>query len=241
MTNLFDKEDQRLVNYLKLSFQWHILAEFARFEAVTGILEQYNIQASKEELSMEMSLFRKSLSLITEGQLSVWLRVKNLTEQEFSEQMYRRTRLQKLKEMVITDQAIEAAFSVRKSELDCAEIYRILVTSEAKARLIKMEIDEGANFFSLAKQESEDQKTAKLCGYCGIIRRVDMRPEVESVVFASEPGSIVGPIKCAGQFQIVLIDRLQKAQLDNIREALQGELFEKWVQDNLAEAKKIET
>jgi parvulin-like peptidyl-prolyl isomerase len=202
-------------------------------KSIDLLLDNKQITVTPDEVKEEAAKFRKMNGLIAESQLAPFLASRRVTNDEFMQYFERVAKLNKLKMATISEKELEQQFALRKSELDRAEIYRIVVTKESRAKALKAEIQDGASFFSLAKEQSED-RTAKQCGYSGFVGRRDLRPEIEAAVFAATAGSILGPIKSAGQYHIILVEQMVKATFEEkTLSVLRDEIFQKWLQEQL--------
>lgn len=233
MTTSPQLDAREFIEYLRLNFQWPLLNQFFLSKSVDALLDREKISVDQDEISNESAKFRKANGLIAESQLKPFLASRKISEEEFLQYFARVARLNKLKLAIISEKEIEQQFALRKSELDKAEIYRIVVTKESQARALRAEIQDGMSFFSLAKEQSQD-RTAKQCGYCGVVSRREFRPEIEAAIFAAKPGDLLGPIKSAGQFHIVLVEQIWKAAFDEQTSlVLREELFQQWLQRQL--------
>lgn len=221
------------LEHLRLNFQWQLIGQFQMSKAIDLLLERKQITVTPDEVQEEAAKFRKGNGLIAESQLTPFLASRKVTQDEFVQYFERVAKLNKLKMTAISEAELEQQFALRKSELDRAEIYRIVVGKEPKAKALMAEIQDGASFFSLAKEQSED-RTAKQCGYSGFVGRRDLRPEIEAAVFAATAGSILGPIKSTGQHHIILVEQIVKATYEEkTLSLLRDELFQKWLQQQL--------
>jgi len=99
----------------------------------------------------------------------------------------------------------------------------------SKAALAIMEMAlAGRDWDSLAGAYSEDKSNAARGGDLGYITRGRMVPEFDSVVFATEPGKIVGPISTKFGYHIIRIDdfkpKRQRPLDDNLRQEIRTKL-----------------
>ena len=83
---------------------------------------------------------------------------------------------------------------------------------------------------SLARKYSIDMSTRPAGGYSGLVRRSDMEPAMEAAVFGAQPCKTVGPIKTYAGWQLLKVEALHLATLDDsLRETIKSLLFEEWL------------
>jgi len=116
---------------------------------------------------------------------------------------------------------------------DLAQVSQVLVAAKAgqeatllkkaealKARLAK----EPKRFADVAKAESEDTVSRPKGGDLGALRRGMLLPELEAVVFAAKPGTVLGPVKSQYGYHILYVRSLKRLSWAEAGENLQGEL-----------------
>jgi peptidyl-prolyl cis-trans isomerase C len=83
-----------------------------------------------------------------------------------------------------------------------ANACHILVKTKEEAQNIKVQLDKGANFQTLAKKYSQCP-SAKKSGDLGEFRRGDMVKAFENVVFEKEILTVHGPVKTQFGFHLI--------------------------------------
>ena len=73
----------------------------------------------------------------------------------------------------------------------------------AKARAIRKEILDGANFATVAKRESADSASAVKGGDLGTFAKGSMTPAFDSAIFAAPVGRLTGPVKTPYGFHLI--------------------------------------
>ena len=73
--------------------------------------------------------------------------------------------------------------------------------------------EEDDSFYNLAVEHSVDDETYLKAGYIGEVTRDGVRAEAESLIFSSEDGSVVGPVKEGDQYTIYMVRRIIKPDL----------------------------
>ena len=85
--------------------------------------------------------------------------------------------------------------------------------AEKKAKALVERARKGEKFAELARDNSDDPETAKNFGEMPPFKRGQLRPEVESVVFAQKKGYVTDPIRTPNGFLILKIEeRFEKGQ-----------------------------
>ena len=85
-----------------------------------------------------------------------------------------------------------------------ASASHILVSSEEKAQQLKSEIENGADFAQLAKENSSCPSSRE-GGELGSFGRGQMVPEFDEVVFTAPVGVVQGPVKTQFGYHLVLV------------------------------------
>jgi peptidyl-prolyl cis-trans isomerase C len=155
------------------------------------------------------------------------------------------------KTTAVSDAEIQKAFDEHKKDYDQAKARHILVAfkgsqaaqpgkkeltdaeAKAKAEEIRKKIVGGADFAELAKQESDDKGSAARGGDLGSFGRGHMVPEFEKVVWEAKIGEVSPVIRTDYGYHIVQVQERTEATVAQVRPALEKELKQKKVQDQL--------
>ncbi|MEM5471877.1 peptidylprolyl isomerase [Hoeflea sp. AS60] len=128
----------------------------------------------------------------------------------------------------ISDAEITGVYAEERPSYDRAEIYRICVEDQDAANELRALVEEEDESFSLlAIEHSTDAATARMGGYAGEVSRDDVAGELEAAIFAAEPGDLVGPLKTAEGWQVVLVHALRAIPLEDVASTIRETLFEK--------------
>jgi len=124
-------------------------------------------------------------------------------------------------------------------------IYKDEVTALKKAKRIKKELDEGADFAKMAQQYSDDAETKKSGGVLDYIRVENINPDVGAVVNLMKVGQISKPVRNVMGYNIVkLLDKkpakhlTQEEAAPQIRSLLSGMRQKEMVEQELERLKK---
>ncbi|NOT63205.1 MAG: hypothetical protein HOP19_23595, partial [Acidobacteria bacterium] len=72
----------------------------------------------------------------------------------------------------------------------------------------------------------------------GTVRRADLTAAAEAAVFNAKPGQVVGPVKTTKGWELLRIEALQPATLDDATLiTIKKRLFDEWLQDARANAR----
>ncbi len=140
---------------------------------------------------------------------------------------------------ILTTGKVEKYFAEERLLFDAAAISRIVVKEENVAKELRAQIvEDDADFYNLARKHSIDLLTRPAGGYSGLVRRTEMEPRVEAAVFGTQPGKTVGPIKTYAGWELVRLEAIHLATLDDsLRETIKSLLFEDWLAGERHKAK----
>lgn len=196
------------------------------------------LSATDDELQQAADDFRITNELHTAEATERWLEEKRLTFEAWESLLERDLIRRKLRE-ALTASKVEQHFVENRLAFDSAELSHLIVQDEGVARELRAQIvEEGADFHALARRYSTDEATRLAGGYAGRVRRTEMEAAVEASVFGAQPGKIIGPIKTDEGWQIIKLESLHPATLDDdLRETLKSELFDEWLSERRRKAR----
>lgn len=138
------------------------------------------------------------------------------------------TALTRAAEAAISDEAIEEAYAAFVTEFDGREptpefnASHIIVETEEEAQALKTQLDDGADFAELARENSTDGAAAN-GGSLGWFGLGAMVQEFEEAVTSMEVGEIAGPLQTQFGWHLVILNdtRMSTAPaLEEVREQL---------------------
>ena len=114
----------------------------------------------------------------------------------------------------------------------------ILVATQDLANQIKSELDGGANFAEIARNQSADQATAPQGGDLGWYSQYDVDPTFWQATSTLQPGQISAPFQDASGWHIVLVSETSadRAFTDPQLSAAKHKVEQAWVDGKLADA-----
>jgi peptidyl-prolyl cis-trans isomerase C len=143
----------------------------------------------------------------------------------------------------VTDEAVKARFDKENAGKPGEEEVRashILVANEADAKKIIAELDGGADFATLAKQNSTDPG-GKTGGDLGFFKKDDMVPEFAAAAFALKPGEITQtPVHTQFGWHVIKLEERRTAPpptFEQSRDDLRQKMIQEGVQKAVAQAR----
>lgn len=144
-----------------------------------------------------------------------------------------------IEDIEVTDEEIEQRYERMKTEV---EARHILVADEAAATDIKSQLDEGADFATLAEENSTDTASAAEGGSLGYFSAGDMVPAFEEAAFGMDIDAISDPIETVNGWHIIQVTDKRDAEeapepLEDIREDIRNEIALTKVDETTSQAK----
>lgn len=149
---------------------------------------------------------------------------------------------------VVTDEAIQAAYDARFNEFageDEFDASHILVETEEEAKALKAQLDDGADFAELARENSTGPSGPN-GGALGWFGKGQMVPEFEEAVIALEKGQVSEPVQTQFGWHLVKLNDKRKTEapeLDAVRDELAQSIQQDAIQariDELTQQAQIE-
>ncbi|MCA0908173.1 peptidylprolyl isomerase [Ruegeria marisrubri] len=149
---------------------------------------------------------------------------------------------------VVTDEAIQAAYDARFNDFageDEFDASHILVDSEEEAKALKAQLDDGADFAELARENSTGPSGPN-GGALGWFGKGQMVPEFEAAVIALEKGQVSDPVQTQFGWHLVKLNDKRKTEapeLDAVRDELAQTIQQEAIQariDELTQQAQIE-
>jgi putative peptide maturation system protein len=194
-----------------------------------------------EDLQQAADDFRRQFGLYEAEPTHQWLASQGLSVQDFEERLAATILARRVRDQV-SDGQVDSYFAANRAAMDQASVSRIVVAEEeVAAELLAQIAEEGADFAAVAREYSTDEATRQAGGFAGPASRASLGADAEALVFGSEAGQTVGPVKTDGGWAILRVETLRPAQLDEAtREHIKDLLFGQWLQEQRAKA-SIET
>jgi peptidyl-prolyl cis-trans isomerase C len=111
--------------------------------------------------------------------------------------------------------------------------------AKAKAEKLSAQLQAGADFVKLAKENSEDSASASKDGDFGTFRRSDQLPEeVKAVIFALKQGQVSKPVRQPNGYYIFRVEEIGVEPLDKVKDQITSTLKNSRVNDLVTTTRK---
>lgn len=139
----------------------------------------------------------------------------------------------------VSDDDIKAAYDEQMKDVAPVREYEaahILVDTEEKAAELKKQLDEGADFGELARENSTDPGSAESGGDLGWFDPEVMVEPFAIAVASAEKGHVAGPVKTDFGWHLILVKdtrEVKKPSLEEARAQIAGELERKIITEEI--------
>ncbi len=153
-----------------------------------------------------------------------------------------------LTDPLITDDAIQAAYDAQFANFEGQDEFdasHILVETEDEAKALKVQLDDGADFAELARENSTGPSGPN-GGALGWFGKGQMVPPFENAVLALEKGQVSDPVETQFGWHLVILNDKRKSEapaLETVRAELERTIQQEAVQariDELTQQAQIE-
>ncbi|MGY0541552.1 peptidyl-prolyl cis-trans isomerase [Nocardioides sp. YJ-D4] len=113
-----------------------------------------------------------------------------------------------------TDAEVKAAFTERKCTMSVAETRRlrnIVVSTQVEAASARAELDQGADFATVAKTMSADTSTAANGGLIGDVAKDQLEADYGKQAFAAGTGKLFGPVRTRSGWNVGKVEAVEPA------------------------------
>jgi putative peptide maturation system protein len=229
---------QEVLRFAKWRGQSTFIKEAADAALIRQAAVERGIKVSDEEFQQAADSFRAERDLYDPETTEEWLAANYLSYAEWEALLEDEIIRRKLRD-VLTNGGVEKYFTEQRLSFDAAAISRLVLREEGVARELRAQIvEDGADFHALARKYSIDLSTRPAGGYSGLRRRSEMEADLEAAVFGAQPGKTVGPIKTYDGWELVKVEALHRATLDDaMRETIKSVLFSEWLTERRLKAK----
>jgi parvulin-like peptidyl-prolyl isomerase len=224
-----------IIEYLKISCQFPtILDGVVTCKIIATKAEEMGITIDLKELQQASDDFRLSKQLHTIEGTQAWLRRHHLSLDEFETSIHTNTISRKLVEHLFSNQ-VESFFYQHKLDYTNAVIYEVLLEDEDLAMELFCALQEGEiGFQEIARQYITQPYLRRAGGYCGIVSRHDLKPEISSAVFAANPPEFLKPIVTSTGIHLILVEEIIQPELDEgMRARILNDLFAQWLKEQI--------
>lgn len=208
----------------------------ARDQVLEGLIDGALIQQGAVALGIQVSdeeLDRQVEADIEAGggqaAFNEWLQATGQTREDYREM---------LRQSMISQRAMEAVTGGLQTEAEQVHARHIQVESEEEAREILAQLQQGADFATLARERSTDLATRENGGDLGWFPRGMVAPELENAAFALQPGEVSDVLPLGEGYHLIqLVEREAARPLPpDMQIELQQAAFERWLAELRAAA-----
>lgn len=208
----------------------------ARDQVLEGLIDGALIQQGAVALGIQVSdeeLDRQVEADIEAGggqaAFNEWLQATGQTREDYREM---------LRQSMISQRAMEAVTGGLQTEAEQVHARHIQVESEEEAQEILAQLQQGADFATLARERSTDLATRENGGDLGWFPRGMVAPELENAAFALQPGEVSDALPLGEGYQLIqLVEREAARPLPpDMQIELQQAAFERWLAELRAAA-----
>jgi len=239
-----------------------IMPQLVGIEIAKAYAEENNMTVSDKEVDQEISKIKEQVgeqarssgqNLSDQKAYEQALEQNNITEEELREDIRENLPVQKVQEKVTgnaepSDEEIQKYYEKNKEaqfttpEQRCARHILFNKDQKQKAEDVEKQLEDGADFAKLAKENSQDPGSAEKGGDLGCLGKGETVPEFEKATFEAEQGEIVGPVETEFGYHIIEVTDAKPEQTrplseveSQIRSQLsteeQSEAFSKWLEE----------
>lgn len=231
-TKAGDITKEEFYNELKDRYGEQVLREMVTIEVlndkykITDKEVDERIKEIKEQLGDQFDMVLQQQGIQDEAELKKVIKVSMLQEAAVTE------------DIKVTDEEIKEQYEKETTEI---EAQHILVEDEETANKIKKDLDEGADFAKLAKDNSMDEENKDKGGDLGFFGFGDMVPEFFDAAYKIEAGKISEPVKSSYGYHVIKVNDKRKKEnaesLEDRKEDIRRELVNEKIDPMEAQAK----
>lgn len=205
-------------------------------------LDRDPIEVSDQELQLAMDGFRRARKLYKTEDTHRWMERRGLTHPELERLVSSDATVAKLRDKLVADQ-VQNYFDANPGDFDTAYIARFLLPDEARAQETLERLRRGdTDFFDAAQCSFMAARHSRRADshLFRAVRRREVPAEIGALLFESNPGSVVGPVREEEGYAIIRVLSTVPAILDDgTRDTIKKVLFEEWL-ENCRHAAAIE-
>ena len=204
----FEWQNQNQMNYGQLTgmdqepMKTQYLVNMLLNEALLDEAKKLKLDATKEEVAEELKKVEESVGGADE--LQARLEMVGVSIDTLNRDIKNSLIFQKLAEHLTKD--ITIADDDVRTQLEEVKASHILVEDEETAKDLYAQLQNGADFAKLAKENSTDPGSKDEGGELGFFTRGSMVAEFETAAFALKPGEISEPVKSQFGWHIIKVE-----------------------------------
>lgn len=208
-----------------------ILEEVTKQKILKNAADEIGLQIDEQELQKVADKFRLANQLQTVDNTYNWLKKQGLSLEDFENMLYQELISAKLQAHLFSGK-LNSYFMENQLKYIEVILYEVIFEDEDLAMELFFSIQEGEiSFYDVAHQYIQDQELRRKGGYCGRLKRQNLKPEISSAVFASNPPQLLKPIITSKGVHLILVEEIIQPQLnEEIGRQILSEMFDQWIQ-----------
>ena len=230
-----------VVNHLKLSSQLNRTLEgIATCMIIESKAAELNLKVLDEELQQAADDFRLMHNLHNIEATWQWLKNNHLSMDDFEALINTNTITKKLANHLFSDR-VKSFFFQNQLNYAGAAMYEVVLDDEDMAIELFCALQEGEmSFHDVARTYEQNPARRRSGGYCGVLQRQNLKPEISAAVFAASPPQLLKPIVTSIGVHLILVEEIIQPQLDEeLYNQIMSGLFSEWLQQQLEEVQIV--
>ena len=194
-------------------------------EIVRRFAKELEVTASEDEIKEAIA---KRLGITVDDETFDVVFQQELTRSSLNEQDYRKM----VQAEVLIDKLRKKFEEKVPASVESAHYRQIVVSADDVAQEVRDQLEGGADFAALAKENSLDTSTKEKGGDVGWVPRGVLDPAMEELVFALEPGGVTTVPSAQGVYVVEMLEKAKDRPLDSAQKVpLANRAFADWVKE----------
>ena len=228
-------DNEEIICLLKQNLEFkEVYQKILSKKVIDQVAEERAITVTVEEIQNQANQQRHEKRLEKAADTLAWLADQMITSDDWEAGIRERLLAQKLAESLFSKD-VEKYFIQNRLNFEQVSLYQIIVPYERLARELFYQIEEEEiSFYHAAHLYDIDPRRREQCGYEGKLYRWGLKADFAAIVFGSNPGEILSPVKTDQGYHLILVEEFIQAELtpERYQEILQ-KLFKDWLASEL--------
>lgn len=230
-----DISTSEIIQQVKFSGQMPTILEgIAARKKITAAATSAGLKVEDSELQAAADRLRLANKLHQAQDTYNWLQKQQLTQEEFEETIEFSVLSGKLAQHLFADR-VEPYFVEHQLDYWQVVLYEVILEDEDLAQELYFAIIEREmSFFEVAQKYIKETELRRKCGYRGLLKRTELKPEISATVFAATHPQILKPILTAKGVHLILVDEIVQPVLNSTtKQNIMLELFSTWLKSQV--------
>lgn len=229
---------------LSLAQAMRLLKSAGGFQrTVADILRQHLLEqelVAREDITVEpfrvdqaLMDFRLQSNLSDPNKFREWMSANGVNYRAFQDSIAFGIKVSKLKREV-AETRLEDYFNERREDLERVVLSRLIVGDRELADNLKTQLLADPSQFAVFAKEHSLTEDGKIGGMMGAIRKNTLPQSLKEKLIGISTGAIAGVVELEGRFCLFRLEEILPATLEGrLKQELQDEIFERWLQEKL--------